>query len=639
MDHPGVARLLELRHDEGGRPCLLMEAVEGRSLADLLAAEGPLSGARLLALGEALLDALEHLAARGLVHRDLKPANVVLRADGAPVLVDFSVVRSLAPRDDPTLTGAGQALGTSAYMAPEQCGGDRGEITPQTDLYGLGALLFHAASGVPPWEHESGWERTQRNPWRQPYPSRSTPRAQVEAARARLPVALGEAIAWALEGEAARRVPDAPSLRAALRGELASDSQGMTSENHDPKGGLDPSGRQRRKESPLTFLRASLAVLIALGLAGGLAHFALTADPAPPPAPRPQLPGPGGSPSPGSSSPGPSSPGSSQPSRAEPGSSAPLPGGPQPELAPFAAAPEASSSGEPLAEAPAPGESAPEAAAAEPHLQRFDRALRAQSGAEAIVALIRLRELGAAHYPAVARGVAQLSRAGDWAKTAVLFNGQQLFDARLTQWGLQSPDVGVSEAAGESAFRGACVVFLRGEPEAVVRSLSAHRARFPETPQPLMFVQKLEDLSSPSASALLGEIALEGHESFVRDRALEALGRRDDPVARAALERVRDAGGEGAALAGAYRLKQDLKRPGVLILDLSSASDEVRAALRVGDLILSCNGVPLVEEDASSDALAETREARLRLLRGGVELDVSVSPGALDRVETTFHAP
>jgi len=221
LDHPHLVRFLALAEDEAGDPCLVMEAVRGPTLAAAIAEEGPLAPERALALAWPLLAALEHLAARGLVHRDVKPANVVLREpDGLPVLVDLSIVKATAPDAPPTetLTRPGAGLGTAAYMAPEQCAGDIGPVDARTDVYGFGALLFHALVGVPPWSGESGWERTRRNPWLQPYPTDPERRARVERARAATPAPLGRVVARCLQGDPRKRYPDARNVAQALRG-------------------------------------------------------------------------------------------------------------------------------------------------------------------------------------------------------------------------------------------------------------------------------------------------------------------------------------------------------------------------------------------------------------------------------------
>lgn len=125
---------------EGDTPYIASEYIEGRSLRDLVEAEGPLRGAALdrLAIGTATALTAIHRAA--IVHRDFKPDNVLLAADG-PRVVDFGIARIL----DSTGTITSKAIGTPAYMAPEQIAGD--DVGPYTDVFAWGATMAFAATG------------------------------------------------------------------------------------------------------------------------------------------------------------------------------------------------------------------------------------------------------------------------------------------------------------------------------------------------------------------------------------------------------------------------------------------------------------------------------------------------------------
>ncbi|MCA9704231.1 MAG: serine/threonine protein kinase [Myxococcales bacterium] len=142
LDHPGVPAYLEHTRDESrGQVRLVMERVEGRSLADDLAQGRRRTEAQLMELLDRLLDVLDYL--HGLhppvVHRDIKPSNVVVRPDGRPVLVDFGgVAKVFQPKGSTTV------VGTFGYMAPEQL---YGRVTPACDLYALGATLAALAAG------------------------------------------------------------------------------------------------------------------------------------------------------------------------------------------------------------------------------------------------------------------------------------------------------------------------------------------------------------------------------------------------------------------------------------------------------------------------------------------------------------
>jgi eukaryotic-like serine/threonine-protein kinase len=151
LEHPGIVRLLQAG-THYGRPFLAMEMVSGETLASVLA-RGPLPPRRAAEIVEQCARALQQVHKRGLVHRDLKPSNILLNADGNPSITDFGLVKNLARGQELTLSQ--EQLGTPAYMAPEQVDPERGKATPLTDIYGLGATLYHALTGNPPFRAES----------------------------------------------------------------------------------------------------------------------------------------------------------------------------------------------------------------------------------------------------------------------------------------------------------------------------------------------------------------------------------------------------------------------------------------------------------------------------------------------------
>ncbi|MES9538883.1 protein kinase [Actinomadura sp. NPDC000600] len=145
LRHPGIVTVHDRVVGEDGRPWIVMELVGGRSLEQLLAERRPLPGPRVAAIGLAMLDALSAAHAQGVVHRDVKPANVLLDGDRV-VLTDFGIA---AVEGDATLTRSGAVLGTPAYMSPEQVHGE--SASPASDLWALGATLYAAAEGRPPF--------------------------------------------------------------------------------------------------------------------------------------------------------------------------------------------------------------------------------------------------------------------------------------------------------------------------------------------------------------------------------------------------------------------------------------------------------------------------------------------------------
>ncbi|MEX2274829.1 MAG: serine/threonine-protein kinase [Actinomycetota bacterium] len=143
LDHPVIVRgfgsVLQ-----GPRPHLLLEHLEGPTLGSTLRRFGPLAIDQLLPLGFQLASALQYLSNVDVVHLDVKPRNVILGVP--PRLIDFSVARSGERARRIT-----SAIGTDAYMAPEQCDRALGEIGSGADVWGLGATLFHAVAGEVPF--------------------------------------------------------------------------------------------------------------------------------------------------------------------------------------------------------------------------------------------------------------------------------------------------------------------------------------------------------------------------------------------------------------------------------------------------------------------------------------------------------
>lgn len=147
LSHPNLVRVMDF-FEEGGNAYLVMEFVEGQSLADLIASRGPLPEMQVLTWAGQLLDALAYCHSRGIIHRDLKPQNVIIRSDGRAVLVDFGLVKLWNPQDPRTQTVI-RSMGTPGYAPPEQYG-VAGHTDPRSDLYSLGATLYHALTGQAP---------------------------------------------------------------------------------------------------------------------------------------------------------------------------------------------------------------------------------------------------------------------------------------------------------------------------------------------------------------------------------------------------------------------------------------------------------------------------------------------------------
>jgi serine/threonine-protein kinase len=149
LAHPNVIRVYDVGED-GDRPFIAMEYVDGETLADMLARRGPLPPEDVVELGVQACRGLAAAHEAGLVHRDVKPQNLLLGRDGLLKLGDFGVAFGT---EATRLTTAGTVLGTAAYLAPEQARGE--DVTAAADVYALGAVLYELLTGRPPRNPES----------------------------------------------------------------------------------------------------------------------------------------------------------------------------------------------------------------------------------------------------------------------------------------------------------------------------------------------------------------------------------------------------------------------------------------------------------------------------------------------------
>ena len=152
LRHPHAAMIFDAGSLPDGRHFIIMELVEGETLAQALAREGRFSPAQAVRIAMQVCDVLEEAHRIGIIHRDLKPSNIMLSERGVCVL-DFGVAKVLASTAESTSThastGSGQLVGTPRYMSPEQCLGQR--VGARSDLYSLGVLLYEMLAGRPPF--------------------------------------------------------------------------------------------------------------------------------------------------------------------------------------------------------------------------------------------------------------------------------------------------------------------------------------------------------------------------------------------------------------------------------------------------------------------------------------------------------
>ena len=150
LSHRNIVRIYDIV-EEDGHPCIVMEFLPYKSLRDILNEEGRLAPARAAEIGLGVLGALSAAHAEGILHRDVKPANILVGPDGRVVLTDFGIARAA---DSPTLTADGTVLGSPSYIAPERARGGQSGAGAPADLWGLGASLYTAVEGRPPFERD-----------------------------------------------------------------------------------------------------------------------------------------------------------------------------------------------------------------------------------------------------------------------------------------------------------------------------------------------------------------------------------------------------------------------------------------------------------------------------------------------------
>lgn len=149
LNDPAVITVYDVVQ-EHGVTYIVMELVEAETLADMQRRSGPLPQQTVAVIGRQVLSALEAAHAAGIVHRDVKPSNIMVAGNGRVKLTDFGIAQAL---DDPRLTVSGTVVGSPAFMAPERVAEQ--EVTPAADLWSLGATLFNAVEGYPPFERST----------------------------------------------------------------------------------------------------------------------------------------------------------------------------------------------------------------------------------------------------------------------------------------------------------------------------------------------------------------------------------------------------------------------------------------------------------------------------------------------------
>ncbi len=155
VEHPGVVRVLDDEEMPDGRPFLVMDRLEGETLrARCAAAGGSLAPRDVLRIADRVLEVLSVAHARGVVHRDIKPANIFLTTNGDVRVLDFGIAAVWDELAESVSSGDGEAaLGTPAFMAPEQARGRQGRADPRSDIWAVGATMYYCLAGRHVHEH------------------------------------------------------------------------------------------------------------------------------------------------------------------------------------------------------------------------------------------------------------------------------------------------------------------------------------------------------------------------------------------------------------------------------------------------------------------------------------------------------
>jgi serine/threonine-protein kinase len=206
LQTPHVARVLDAGQDAASPPFMVMELVQGLTVAELIRRHGPFPIPEAVDIVDQLLSALGSAHALGIVHRDVKPQNLMIDAERRLKVLDFGIARVVGAG---TMTALGHLLGTPEYMAPEQLEGR--PIDHRADLYAAGAVLYQLLSGRPPYLRYADadiWELIRR--------VRTEPPPPIARLRPELPLALAEVVERAMAKDPDRRYQSAYEMRHAL---------------------------------------------------------------------------------------------------------------------------------------------------------------------------------------------------------------------------------------------------------------------------------------------------------------------------------------------------------------------------------------------------------------------------------------
>jgi serine/threonine protein kinase len=257
LKHPGIVALYDIGQADDGTCYLIVEFIEGSTLADGLRRRRPgfREAAELIA---AVADALDYAHRAGVIHRDIKPSNIMVDAAGKPHLMDFGLAKRAA--EPVTMTEEGQVLGTPAYMPPEQARGESHHVDARGDIYGLGVVLYELLTGELPFRG-----------------NRRMVIRQVLEDQPRPPRGLNDKVPRDLETICLKAMAKAPARRYATAGELADDLRRFLRGEPIHARPMRPTERLAAwcRRNPVA---AALLVAVTLGSGFGLWHLSRLSD-------------------------------------------------------------------------------------------------------------------------------------------------------------------------------------------------------------------------------------------------------------------------------------------------------------------------------------------------------------------------
>jgi len=268
LQHPHILTVLDSGETDG-RLWFTMPFVEGESLRDRLRRERQLPVDAALRIATEAARGLEYAHQHGVVHRDVKPENILLTRDGSTLVADFGIARALS--GDEGLTETGLAVGTPAYMSPEQAAGDK-SLDARTDQFSLASVLYEMLAGEPPWNGATAQAIAAKR--------LSEPAPSVRSVRPNIPAALDDAIRRALAPVAADRFASLDQFAQALHagapssvGPAAVRATSARTTTHPTSGSIP------RRRIPIAAGSLTLGLLIGFGLLfGWLRHRDDTPD-------------------------------------------------------------------------------------------------------------------------------------------------------------------------------------------------------------------------------------------------------------------------------------------------------------------------------------------------------------------------